>query len=297
MQVYKDDNHKPEMALAITDFEALNSFAPHEDLAAALSEVPELRSVVGPETASHYIASTLKNRKAALQTAFTSLMTADAATVATAIQQLTARLAQEATTRSLTAKESLILRLQEQYPDDVGILSVYFLNFVTLKAGEAIFLAANEPHAYVSGQLMEVMATSDNVVRAGLTPKLRDTQVLCSSLTYLQGSPSVLHGTQVTPCVKTYQPPFDEFQLSALTIPAGEAASLLESPSPLILVLTAGSAQATASAPMSDAALQTEGEVRRGDIYFIPAGAAVTFSAGSEGLAGYFAGVNSQVYA
>ncbi len=51
---------------------------------------------------------------------------------------------------------------------------------------QAIYLAANEPHAYLSGELVECMATSDNVVRAGLTPKLRDTEVLCSSLTYTQ---------------------------------------------------------------------------------------------------------------
>ena len=57
---------------------------------------------------------------------------------------------------------------------------------VTLSPVQAIYLAANEPHAYLSGELVECMATSDNVVRAGLTPKLRDTEVLCSSLTYAQ---------------------------------------------------------------------------------------------------------------
>ena len=66
------------------------------------------------------------------------------------------------------------------------MLSAFFLNLVSLRAGEAIYLAANQPHAYLAGELVEVMATSDNVLRAGLTPKLRDTQVLCSSLTYSQ---------------------------------------------------------------------------------------------------------------
>ena len=68
----------------------------------------------------------------------------------------------------------------------MGVLSVFFLNLVSLPAGDAIYLAANQPHAYLAGELMEVMATSDNVLRAGLTPKLRDTGVLCSSLTYSQ---------------------------------------------------------------------------------------------------------------
>lgn len=55
-----------------------------------------------------------------------------------------------------------------------------------LKEGEAIFLPANEPHAYISGDIIECMATSDNVIRAGLTPKLRDVKVLCKSLTFSQ---------------------------------------------------------------------------------------------------------------
>ncbi len=47
LQVYKDANHKPEMAIAITDFEALCGFVPHHELTEALKEVPELREVVG----------------------------------------------------------------------------------------------------------------------------------------------------------------------------------------------------------------------------------------------------------
>lgn len=62
---------------------------------------------------------------------------------------------------------------------------------IALPAGSAIYLPANEPHAYVSGELMEAMASSDNVIRAGLTPKFRDTEVLCESLTYTMGKPEV----------------------------------------------------------------------------------------------------------
>lgn len=88
--------------------------------------------------------------------------------------------------RTLTEKEQLALRLEEQYPADVGVLSSFFLNYVNLEPGEALYLDANEPHAYISGECIECMATSDNVVRAGLTPKLRDVQTLCSMLTYKQ---------------------------------------------------------------------------------------------------------------
>merc|ERR1711934_1150325 len=106
----------------------------------------------------------------------------------------------------LTTKENLILRLNDQYPRDVGIFAAYFFNYIKLEAGQAIYLEANEPHAYLSGNCVEVMATSDNVVRAGLTPKLRDTDVLCSMLTYKTGMPEILKGSKVSEHMKAYKP-------------------------------------------------------------------------------------------
>lgn len=88
--------------------------------------------------------------------------------------------------RRLTEKEELVLRLEKQYPGDVGVISAFFFNYVKLNPGEALYLGANEPHAYIYGECIECMATSDNVVRAGLTPKHRDVRTLCSMLTYNQ---------------------------------------------------------------------------------------------------------------
>lgn len=79
-----------------------------------------------------------------------------------------------------------MLHLEKQYPGDIGVISAFFFNYVKLNPGEALYLGANEPHAYLSGECIECMATSDNVVRAGLTPKHRDIQTLCSMLTYKQ---------------------------------------------------------------------------------------------------------------
>ena len=67
-------------------------------------------------------------------------------------------------------------------------------------------LQANVPHAYLSGQLIECMATSDNVIRAGLTPKLRDTKVLCNSLTYSQEPPDLLDGQAIQEYTQLYSP-------------------------------------------------------------------------------------------
>lgn len=77
-----------------------------------------------------------------------------------------------------------MLRLEGQYPDDVGVIESLFLNYVKLRRGEALHLGANVPHAYISGECIECMATSDNVVRAGLTYKHRDIKTLLSMLSY-----------------------------------------------------------------------------------------------------------------
>lgn len=86
----------------------------------------------------------------------------------------------------LTDKEELVLRLEKEYPGDVGVIASFLLNYVKLNSGEALYLGANEPHAYIHGECVECMATSDNVVRAGLTPKKLDVPTLCSMLTYKQ---------------------------------------------------------------------------------------------------------------
>lgn len=165
---YKDDNHKPEMALALEDFEALCGFVSFEELKQALRDQEELRAVVGEGPSSAFLEAEGAALKPALKAAFTSLMTADAGKVAGAIDGLVARLgAKKAAGGKLSPKEALVLRLNAQYPGDVGVLSAFFLNLISLPAGEAIYLAANEPHAYVSGELVECMAASDNVIRWG----------------------------------------------------------------------------------------------------------------------------------
>ena len=95
--------------------------------------------------------------------------------------------------RTLTDKEQLVLSLERQYGDDIGVIAALFFNYVKLSPGEALYIGANEPHAYLSGECIECMATSDNVVRAGLTPKYRDVQTLCSMLTYKQVSVIVIY--------------------------------------------------------------------------------------------------------
>lgn len=87
-----------------------------------------------------------------------------------------------------TDLSQIFLQLQLDFPNDVGSLSLFFLNVVRLAPGQAIFLAAKEPHAYLDGNCIECMACSDNVIRAGLTPKFKDVEELLKMLNY-NGAP------------------------------------------------------------------------------------------------------------
>lgn len=140
----------------------------------------------------------------------------------------------------------LIPRLNQQYGDDVGLFAPFLLNSFKMKVGECIFLPPDEPHAYISGDCVECMACSgkrkkknekgmmfvDNVVRAGLTPKPRDTKNLCSMLTYQTGEVNVMKGVQFDKHTLRYGPPteeekrFPEFRLSQISLPANEAYEL-----------------------------------------------------------------------
>ena len=202
----------------------------------------------------------------------------------------------------LNALQKLIMRLSQQYPGDVGIFAPILLNylqvggcthlsvparvcrcilpwelvitsgFVQLQPGQAIFLAANEPHAYLAGDIVECMACSNYVVRAGLTPKLRDVDTLCEMLTYkvslvftLNRLPSERNTIQfVSHCscffviqcheprdllvrprvcghVSAYVPPIDEFVITRVDLQPGQSQELEAKSSPCIVLVTEGS--------------------------------------------------------
>lgn len=157
-----------------------SQFRDISEIVGHLETVPELRAVVGDEAATALAAT---RDEASLRTFFKRFVYADMATVAAQLTALRARLQTQPTT-ALSAVDALVLRLHDEYAADIGCFCPYLLNFLTLAPGEAMFLGANEPHAYLSGDCVECMACSDNVVRAGLTPKFIDRDTLHRMLTY-----------------------------------------------------------------------------------------------------------------
>ena len=174
-QVYKDANPKPEMAIALTAFSALLGFRTWSEITASLAEFPDLARAVG--TAS--LAETALSDADKTRFCYTNLMRLDTGTVTVLIGSVLA------SGNSKQPLVQLVQQLQETYPGgDVGVLSVFFLNFLELSPGEAIFIPADTPHAYLAGEILECMQNSDNVIRGGLTPKFKDVDVLIESLNY-----------------------------------------------------------------------------------------------------------------
>ncbi|KAK8669579.1 hypothetical protein V6N13_107005 [Hibiscus sabdariffa] len=292
--LYKDDNHKPEMALAITDFTALSGFISLQELKQVLEGVPEIIEMVGIASAKEVMdiqeqdVANADKVKSALRSVFTQLMSASKEMTEKAVSKLKRRLLIESQLRRLREKEELVLGLEKQYPGDIGLLSAFFLNYVRLKAGEALYLAANEPHAYLSGDCIECMATSDNVVRAGLTPKHRDVQTLCSMLTYNPGYPEILSGLPLSSYITRYLPPFDEFEVDRCVLPKGSSTVFPAVPGPSIFLALAG-----------EGTLKTgcwEGIVTEGDVMFEAANTEITITATATELQIYRAGINSRFF-
>ncbi|KAM7524215.1 hypothetical protein LguiA_014117 [Lonicera macranthoides] len=279
--VYKDDNHKPEMVLALTDFEALCGFISFEELVGVLQNVPEIVEVVNNRDVLFKLVSI------DLPAIFNRIMSASKVVISEALSKLISRLNMESKARQLTSKEELVLRLEKQYPDDVGIIAAFLFNYVKLNPGEALYLGANEPHAYLYGECIECMATSDNVVRAGLTPKNRDVTTLCSMLTYKQGFPEILDGVNTNPYTRRYTPPFEEFEVDRCILPPGASVVFPAVPGPSIFVVLVGEGTMNTSS--------YEEMVTEGDVLFAPANTEASVTTATSELHLYRAGVNSRL--
>jgi mannose-6-phosphate isomerase len=146
------------MAIALTPFTALCGFRPLTEIANFLTSTPEFAALVPHTIAARFVALASSSmpegqeEKAALRDLFAAVMTAEAATVKTQLETLIKRYTGEGSSAEEDKEVvNLVVTLNEQFPGDIGIFCAYLLNYLKLQPGEAIFLGAGEPHAYVSG--------------------------------------------------------------------------------------------------------------------------------------------------
>ncbi len=202
---YKDPNHKPELVYALTTYNAMNGFRQYNEIIAFFDDlnIDYLNQLITPLKA--------EQSDAELGAFFKALLSIKGKQKDSCIDTLLTYAAyhqDDFTWRTIT-------ELAEQYPGDIGLFSPLLLNTISLQPGEAMFLDACTPHAYIKGTALEIMANSDNVLRAGLTPKHIDVDILISCTRCLPlDKNSILLTPENTDSVLHFPVPVDDFKFS-----------------------------------------------------------------------------------
>jgi mannose-6-phosphate isomerase len=224
---YPDRNHKPEIAIALTDLIALAGFKPFSQLIRTFEGYPEIARFVGVEIVSamkNAVSSSRDVQRTLVKKMYASLMTKSRThkeDLLEAIATLSKRRSGKAD--SWTEAETYFFELREIYPGaDSGLFSLFLLNLIHVKEGQALFLTSGIPHAYLRGDIVECMANSDNVVRAGLTAKFQDVETLLDILTYETGPVAIQEGSY-SEGEFFYHTSASEFEISRLDLRPGHA--------------------------------------------------------------------------
>jgi mannose-6-phosphate isomerase len=249
---YKDDNHKPEIGVALTEFWMLHGFRPLEQIAATFGQTPELRALM-PDFLQRLAAAGHDHdtRRSLLRELYSRVMTIPQEQVDLILNPLLSRL-QATKISDKNSADYWAVRAAENFPlpgghRDRGIFSVYLLNLIHMQPGQGTFQPAGVLHAYLEGVNVELMANSDNVLRGGLTTKHVDVPELLNILTFEGGTPEVFDGHQVSAQERVYRTPAEEFELRRIALSAhGRYAG--EAPyGPKALLVLHGSAKLTAA--------------------------------------------------
>jgi mannose-6-phosphate isomerase len=224
---YKDASHKPELLCALTRFEALSGFRRIEETLRLFDvlAVPELEPALRPMRVSPDARG--------LESTFRGLLTMPEESRSRAVLATVAACARPC--ESFVHERALALRLAKLYPGDIGIVSALLLELVHLAPGEAIYLRAGNLHAYIEGTGIELMASSDNVLRGGLTKKHVDVPELLRSLDFGAGPAPIVRARPIDEHEAVYDTPAREFRLSRLRV-AGTLSRAVTGPEILLVV-------------------------------------------------------------
>ena len=235
-RTYRDDNHKPEVMVALTDFWLLHGFKSIKAIREVLTipEFASLQTYFGEEGATFQL--------------YKYIMEMPQVAVNQLLAPLWKRL-QPAFEAGKLAKSSADYWAAQAYVEytidgnfDRGIFSIYLFNLVNIKKGDGIFQAAGIPHAYLEGVNMELMANSDNVFRGGLTQKHIDVPELLTHLVFDSITPKILSGEKVSDVEKVFKTPAPDFELSEITIQKDTIYRITQTASAETLIIMEGTA-------------------------------------------------------
>jgi mannose-6-phosphate isomerase len=257
---FKDQNHKPELICALTPLYALKGFRRNRDII-------DLMDRVGAQACG--LKSDLlwmQPEKGGLKGFFKSLLTMNKKRQNLVIEKIIGKVNDMETSEPAF---QWMKRLHNEYPGDIGVFSPLFLNVVSLKPTEAMYIDSGELHAYLEGSGLEIMANSDNVIRGGLTPKHVDINGLIDMLEFVPHEPQIILPEEIGNNEAVYPTGSDEFILSVVSLKGGGSESQsYHGPaqrSAEIILCTEGNAR------IEDIHKGEKLEVSKGSSLFIPA--------------------------
>ncbi len=237
-RVYRDANHKPELIVAFTAFEALCGFRPLEETVNFLDQIGLGSPSGGDDVPLVKFVDLIADGELDVVVRWALTLDAEQATtlVASIVDGVTQSLDLELLDSEFVWAAQAVKRLGEARPDDPGVAVAVLLNHLWLEPGEAVFLDAGNLHGYLAGVGIELMANSDNVVRGGLTPKHIDVEELCAITAFEPIAPPVQRRADQR---QTYESPVPEFELTRFDLAdESEVFELVDGPS--ILLVTDG---------------------------------------------------------
>ena len=248
---YRDQNHKPEILVAVSAFSALYGFRPLSELQEiflAFSESEERFGLLAAELASG----------STLQEIFTELLedTELAARFSKSIGESDSISVDQPLAQ---AARDLALSLLEKHPGDTGAMVSLMLNHLVLSPGEAIFLPAGNLHAYLSGLGVEVMAASDNVIRGGLTSKHIDRAELLNITDFQELVEPIVKPVKLAEGFFEFQVGAPEFRLYLAELTGSNLLADLDLPSGALVICTAG--EVAVSTSLEEREVLSKGEV------------------------------------
>ena len=277
---FTDPNHKPEIAVALSKFEAFVGFKPHAEIH-ELMKLNALQQFVPTKAEGINVAD-----DEILRQICTNLLKADEDVVESTFNNLLAMSKEE------LGKQAYILdlakRLQEQYgkQDNGNLVALLCMNFMTLDPGSAIYIPADGIHAYLSGDIVECMARSNNVLNTGFCPRAdRDSvDLFAKSLTFKQHDPDepILQRKRSSKSQngKTVEltPPMSEFNMLITELGSGEMDTITAVEGPSTVIVTSGSGKMSVGGQVF--------ELHEGKIFFVGQGVEIEMGA-DDGLVVY----------
>jgi mannose-6-phosphate isomerase len=237
---YRDPNHKPEMAVALTRFELICGFRP-------VIEIIENMRLVARGEFEHALERLERDpSRVELSVFFYGLISADERVrdqlLATASKGIAAALESGKVPTGRELSFRWVLRIMEFFPNDIGAILPLILNHIVLEPGQAVFIGPGELHAHLAGTCLEIMANSDNVIRGALTKKFVDLPELVSVLSFNPGGVQPVLPSTIAPSEEAYPIFVPDFEISKVSVGKGSRYRR-SSRGPEILLCTSGEAE------------------------------------------------------